>query len=128
MFTRLPLHILLAVSLCVMSASAAYSQGESSGITGVVTWYGHARPETPEESKEFRPYRGKLQVKRASDSQTVAVTSTDAKGCFTVRLAPGNYFIGRMPLQQWHGILARNIIVEKDKFTHVKLHADNGMR
>ncbi|HXA86756.1 MAG TPA: SpaA isopeptide-forming pilin-related protein [Candidatus Dormibacteraeota bacterium] len=96
-----------------------------SGITGVVVQIGTPGPSHPNDPPRY--YKGPLEVMRSSDGQLAGTTTSDENGKFTVALAPGEYFITQTNphLSRIH---SEPIIVEKGKFTSVKIYADNGMR
>jgi hypothetical protein len=102
----------------------------SSGINGTIMATGNCPGPQRKDDNSCgpRPYQGPLAVKLSSDQKVVATASSDRDGKFRVVVPPGKYFITQAGESKYPIIHSDEIVVEKHKFTTVKLTADLGMR
>lgn len=132
--TRFLVSLCIALALCATSTADAKERksaqhSSKSGIEGTV----FLGPGCPGPVRLDRPcpdqmYKGAMVIKRVSDGKTVAQTETDDNGRFRVALPPGRYFISNVPGPAYPRIHSSEIVVHRNRFTKVELHADTGMR
>ena len=102
----------------------------SSGIKGTITLTGNCPGPVRKDSNSCgpQPYEGEFAVKRSSDQAVVANGKSNHEGQFSIDVAPGKYIITQAGKARYPMIHSDEIVVEKHKFTTVKLTADLGMR
>lgn len=120
--------MVLAVS-AALSAQAKDHKAGKSGIKGVVL----LGPRCPGPIRLDRPcpdapYKAVLLIKRVSGRKTIAQTECDENGRFRVALPPGRYFIVNLPGPAYPRIHSPEIVVGRNRFTSIEIHADTGMR
>lgn len=125
------LTTLLGVSLAIpLEGAAKKKPSHSSGIKGTITLTGNCPGPQRKDDNTCgpRPYEGEFAVKRSSDQVVVATGKSDHEGQFKIDVAPGKYIITQAGEARYPMIHSDEIVVEKHKFTTVKLTADLGMR
>jgi hypothetical protein len=128
-FLGLCLAVVPAFMWSHTSGGKSAQHSDESGIEGIVL-LGPAcpGPERPDRPCPEVPYNGSLVIKRVSDQQNVAQTDTGENGRFRVSLPPGKYFIVNAPGPAYPRIHSPEIIVRRNRFSTVNIHADTGMR
>lgn len=128
------LSLCISLALCAISPAnvANHKSGQHSGKTGiegtVLLGPGCPGPVRLDRPCPDQMYKGAMVIKRVSDGKTVAQTETDNNGRFRVTLPPGRYFISNVPGPAYPRIHSSEIVVHRNRFTKVELHADTGMR
>lgn len=132
--TRAFLSLCVALVLCVISPGSAgnHKPGQHSGKAGiegtVLLGPGCPGPVRLDRPCPDKMYKGAMVIKRVSDGKTVAQTETDSNGRFRVALPAGRYFIANAPGPKYPSIHSPEIVVHRNRFTKVEIHADTGMR
>lgn len=75
-----------------------------------------------------KPYKAALVIKRVPDQKTVAQTESDENGRFHIALPPGRYLISNAPGPKYPSIQSPEVVVHRNRFTTIEIHADTGMR
>lgn len=121
------LGITFAISL---QGATTKKSSHSSGIKGTITLTGNCPGPQRKDNDTCgpRPYEGEFAVKRSSDQVVVSTGKSNHEGQFKIDVAPGKYIITQAGEARYPMIHSDEIIVEKHKFTTVKLTADLGMR
>lgn len=120
----LPSRCMLMLAALLLGAITLPAQSGKSGITGVVIQIGHAGPTRTDVT---RYYQGPMEIVRVSDKRQVATARSDKNGRFYVELPPGTYrIVHQDPIHS--KVQSLEIVVERGKFTDVKVYADNGLR
>ena len=121
------LGIIIAIPL---QGAITKQSSHSSGIKGAITLTGNCPGPQRKDNNTCgpRPYEGAFAVKRSSDQVVVAAGKTNHEGQFKIDVVPGKYVITQAGEARYPMIHSDEIVVEKHKFTTVKVTADLGMR
>lgn len=105
----------------------------NSGVEGTVT-YGPTCPVQhlpPEPTCEPRPYVVDIAIKSLDGKTTIAQTSSGADGRYKINVKPGSYLIQTVNLRgsiESLGEYSGKVTVFNNKFTHLDIEIDSGMR
>ncbi len=133
--SKRPIVVVLAAMLGItfaipLQSAITKKSSHSSGIKGTITLTGNCPGPVRKDNNTCgpQPYEGEFAVKRSSDQVVVATGKSNHEGQFSIGVAPGKYIITQAGEARYPMIHSDEIVVEKHKFTAVKLTADLGMR
>jgi len=128
------LGILLSLAACVPASSAGQGAGSESANQGTLSGDVLAGPTCPVESAARpcppRPVPDRQVMIQTPDGKTIATTTTDKNGHFTITLAPGNYLVqvAAVPGPYLRQQKAVQVVIIAGKTASVKILLDTGIR
>lgn len=120
--------VILVLLLVAIAASGCGQPPPAQGWVEGVVRIGPINPVEQPGTPNDRPYSASLLVKRASDGEVVAQTTSDEEGVFRVALPPGSYVLEPVNGDPMPTAPPQELTVSSGLVTRVRVDYDSGIR